>query len=288
VSDGTTSALAEALHARAVRFSGQIGIVAKNLVSGVSIAIDGDTRFPSASLIKITVMLETYLQMDEGRLAAGTLVELTEAAKVSERVVLEHLRAGLRLSIADLLALMIIVSDNTATNLLLDLVGLTSVNHRLAAHGFTDTRILRRVCDDSRPELDPGAEREFGLGVTTPMEMALLLERIATRTIASVAACEQMLALLRAQRDRAMIPRLLPTGAIVANKTGLDLEKQPDDRGRRLAVRGDAAYVEAGSTRYVLAVLTRRGEDARESVDNEALATRAEIARLVHGYFAAQ
>jgi len=273
---------------RARAFKGVLGAAAKNLATGEWVLLNADTRFPTASTIKTAVMVEVFHQIAEGRLKDDTLVTLTDAAKVGEPVVLNGLHAGLQLTVGDLVRLMITVSDNTATNLLIERVGTAAVDQRLSSYGLTATRLHRPTFRDGKPEVDPEGEREFGLGVSTPREMARLLELIADGRVVSRSACDAMIAILREQHDRAMIPRLLPLedGLLVANKTGEDLEKQPDARGVHRYVRADAAIVEGPGLRYVLAIFTRQGEDARASVDNGALLAGAEIARLVHEHFA--
>src|SRR6185295_11044244 len=97
---------------RAKRFRGAMGVAAKDLATGETILVDGDRRFPTASTIKTAVMVEAYHQIAEGRIRADTVVALTEEAKVGEPIVLNHLHAGLPLTISDLVRLMITVSDN--------------------------------------------------------------------------------------------------------------------------------------------------------------------------------
>jgi beta-lactamase class A len=280
------SPLEERIAARAAAFRGVMGVYAKDLRTGASAAFAADARFPSASLIKLAVLAEAHRQAAEGRLARSSLLTLREQDKVGEPIVLNALRAGSAFSVDELLFLMIAHSDNTATNLLLERIGTAAVNRLLESHGLVATRLFRPTFRDGRADVDPELEREYGLGMTTPREIARLMELIAEGRIASRAAGDAMLAVLREQKDRAMIPRGLPEGLSVAHKTGEDLEKQPDPRGVRRYVRGDVAFVEGPGARYVLAVLARQGEDTRSSVDNEALTTGAAVARLVHEAFA--
>src|SRR6266542_2391855 len=105
-------------------FPGTLGIAVKNLDTGESFAVNGDVRFPTASLIKVAVMVETYHQIAEGKFGAETAITLAESDKAGdEPVVLNQLHPGISLTVSDLLALMIAFSDNTATNLLVRRVG---------------------------------------------------------------------------------------------------------------------------------------------------------------------
>ena len=190
--------------------------------------------------------------------------------------------------VADLVELMIVVSDNTATNMLIGRVGTLAVDKRLDAYGLTETRLFRPTFRDGHPDVLPDLERQFGLGMTTPREMAALMARIANGTAVSPEASAAMLATLRRQQDRAMIPRLLPSeGVEVGNKTGTDEEKQAGPDGIKRHIRADAAIVTGpNGLRYVIAIYARQIEDTRWTIDNDALVTGARVSRLVYDHFA--
>ena len=249
-----------------------MGIAATNLSTGETIAVNADVRFPTASLIKVAVMVEVYHQIAEGNLRRDTAVTLHDADKAGDETVpLNMLHDGVSLTVADLLNLMIAYSDNTATNLLIRLVGTANVDRRMESYGLMQTKIFRPTFHDGHPDVFPELEKEFGLGMTTPREAARLMELIATGKIVSRAVCDEMLGILRKQQDRAMIPRLLPferERISVANKTGRDEEKNPDARGFKGDVRSDAAYVESPKARYVIAICARRVRDKNPGADN--------------------
>lgn len=277
----------ERLRARIAGFRGRMGVAAKNLDTGETVLVAADTRFPTASVIKLGVMVEVYHQIAEGRLRRDTLLTLADDAKVGGSGVLGRLHAGTQLSIADLVGLMITISDNTATNMLIERVGTQAVNDRLASYGLADTKLFRPTFRDGKPDVFPELEKEFGLGMSTPREMALLMERIAEGRVVDRAACDEMLDVLRQQDVVTMIPRSLPEGedVVVANKTGTDSEKVPDAGGVKRHIRGDVAYVTAPGLRYVVAILARQVQDTRWSVDNEALTTGAEVSRMIYDHF---
>jgi beta-lactamase class A len=270
-------------------FRGELGLAATNLETGESLAIRGDTRFPTASLIKVAVMVEAYHRMAEGGLRRETTVTLRETDKTrDETVPLNMLHAGATLTVADLLNLMIASSDNTATNLLVRLLGAAQIDRRMVSYGLTNTKIFRPTFRDGHADVFPEEEHEFGLGMTTPREIARLFQLIAEGKIVSRAVCDEMISIFAKQQDRAMIPRSLPIerdGILVANKTGWDEEKLPDAKGFKGEIRTDAAYVKSPKARYVVAICVRRGADTRATVDNEALMTGAELSRMVYEYF---
>lgn len=281
------SGIERAIEERLIRFPGTLGVFALHLDTGEAVAVNADTRFPTASVIKVAVMVEAFHQVAEGRIRKDQLLTLAADAKVGGSGVLHGLRAGGQYSVADLLYLMIAVSDNTASNMLIDLLGTKNVDERMVGYGLPQVRLYRATFRGGKPDVFPEEEKEFGLGSATPRQMAGLLERIARGKAVSPEASEQMVALLREQQDRDMIPRRLPEreDVVVASKSGTDSEKLPDAGGVEGAVRNDAAIVATPSGRYVIAIFTRRVRDTRWTVDNEALLTGAEISRMVYDHF---
>ncbi len=285
---GSTS-IDAAVSARVRAFHGEMGVYARNLTTGETVAVHADERFPTASLIKVAVMAEVFRQMSEGKLSRTAPVILHDSDKAGDETVpLNMLHDGATLTVNDLLHFMIAYSDNTATNLLVGLVGTANVDKLLDSFGLTKTRLYRPTFRDGHADVLPEEEKEYGLGSTTPREAATLMELIAEGKVVSRAACDDMLALLAQQQDRAMIPRSLPFESeeiLVANKTGWDEEKNADAKGFKGDVRNDAAYVKTPKTRYVIAICARRIRDKSASVDNETLRTGAWISREVYEAF---
>ena len=268
-------------------FRGVMGFAAIHLESGRAIAVNGATRFPTASTIKTAVMLEAYHQAAEGKPSLDAIYTLDESAKVGGSGVLNGMRAGLTLTGADLVHLMIVLSDNTATNMLIERLGTARVNARLDTYGLRETRLFRPTFRDGRPDVLPELEREFGLGMTTPIEMAKLMALIGSGKAVNGKASESMLSTLRKQHDRAMIPRLLPPlrGLSVGNKTGTDEEKHAGPDGVRRHVRADVGIVTGPGFSYAIAIYARQVEDTRWGVENDALTTGARISRLLFEHF---
>jgi beta-lactamase class A len=286
---GRPAPIRERLEGLVRTFPGTLGIAVRNLETGESFAVNGDARFPTASLIKVAVMVETYHQIAEGKFRAETAVTLAESDRAGdEPVVLNQLHPGISLTVSDLLALMIAFSDNTATNLLVRRVGAANVDRRMVSYALPNTKIFRPTFRDGHADVFPEEEREFGLGMTTPNEIARLMELIAQGRVVSRAACDEMLALMEKQQDRAMIPRSLPFDRdkiVVANKTGWDEEKLPGPSGLKGDVRSDAAYVKSPKARYVIAICARHVQDKSSTVDNQALVSGAKLSRMVYDYF---
>ncbi|HWQ55900.1 MAG TPA: DUF6454 family protein [Bryobacteraceae bacterium] len=205
-------------------FPGAVCLYAKNLDTGQAFGIRQDRRVRTASTIKLPIMAAVFSAVAQGKVRWEDVSVLREADKVAGSGVLQELSDGTRLTLRDLVRLMIVVSDNTATNLVLDRVPADFVNAEMAAIGLRDTRVLRKVLvtgtpsGQSREGLMPEFQR-FGLGVSTPREMAVLLERIERDEVVSPEASREMLAILRRQQFKDGIGRRLPDSD-VASKSG--------------------------------------------------------------------
>ena len=233
-------------------------------------------------------MVEVFHRLEAGRVQRDQLVALTDGIKVGGSGVLHSLRDGSSWSVADLLFLMIALSDNTATNMLIGLTGTQAVNDRMVALGLKQTRLYRPTFRGGQADAFPEEEKEYGLGSSTPREMAALMERIARGQAVSPSASKEMEALLGKQQIHEVLCRLLPgseAGVTVAHKTGQDEEKVPDAAGAPGSVRTDAGIVTTPKGRYVIAIFARRAADMRWTVDNEALVTGAEVSRVVFDHF---
>jgi len=284
----TPSAIEARIAARLQSFRGTLGVFAMHLDRGETVSVNADARFPTASLIKTGVMVEVFHRLEAGRLKREQLVELPDGAKVGGSGVLHSLRGDSSWSVGDLLFLMIALSDNTATNLLIGLTGTQAVNERMESLGLRQTRLYRPTFRGGQADAFPDEEREYGLGSSTPREMATLMERIARGQAVSAQASKDMEALLGKQQVHEVLCRLLPgsdAGVSIAHKTGQDEEKLPGPDGVTGSVRTDAGIVTTPKGRYVIAIFARRAADMRWTVDNEALVTGADVSRLVFDHF---
>jgi beta-lactamase class A len=216
---------------------GVIAFALHDLGTSRRVGMRASERVPTASVIKLPILLHIALAADEGLLSWGEQLALTEDVKAPGTGVLKELSAGLGLSVRDLCVLMTALSDNTATNMLIDRVGIDAVNERLDLLGLAHTRLQRRAFQPDTP-----ATRPFGLGVTTAEEMVDLLLRLARRDIGGTRGADVALEMLAMQQDRAAIPRLLPEGWGYAGKTGSNSDLRADvglltaPDGRRLAL----------------------------------------------------
>src|SRR5687767_2455511 len=268
-------------------FRGVMGVAAMDLRSREWIVVNADTRFPTASTIKVAIMLEAHHQAADGRLPMDASFTLKNTDKVGGSGVLNSLHDGTALTTADLIHLMIVLSDNTATNMLIERVGTARVNERLESYDIPEVKLFRLTFRDGHPDVLPDLEQEYGLGMATPRDMVRLLTLIWDGKAVNRQASDAMLATLRRQQDRATIPRLLPpvSGLSVGNKTGTDEEKRSGPDGVKRHVRADVAIVSGPTFAYAVAIYARQIEDTRWSVENEAVVAGARISRLLFEHF---
>lgn len=219
----------EKIHAAIAGFPGDVGICAQNLDTGATYALRADQRFRTASTIKLAILAAAFAAVNEGKVKWTDLSTLRDADKVSGSGVLgTEFSDGDKLPLADLVHLMIVLSDNTATNLVLDRITADYVNDQMDKLGLKQTRSMRKVRGDgadlkapsgySKAGRDPENEK-YGIGSTTPREMVALLEKIEKGEVVSPDASHEMIKILKRQQDHNGIARR--TGdAPVANKAG--------------------------------------------------------------------
>ncbi|MDX6614220.1 MAG: beta-lactamase class [Blastocatellia bacterium] len=191
-------------------FKGKVFLSAKNLDTGESYSLGGDERVRTASTIKIAVMIEAFARVAEGKAKWTDELVLTKGAKVSGSGILQEFSDGLHLTLRDGVNLMMLVSDNTATNLVLDVLTTDAVNARMDSLGIKQIRILRKIGSggDSREGKDPNNKR-FGLGVATPREMVVVMEKLERGEIISPAAAKEMIELMKREQGHYAIGRTL-------------------------------------------------------------------------------
>lgn len=256
---------------------GKVAIAVKNLETGVSYYLHADEPMPTASLIKIAVMIEVFQQADAGKLKLTDVITLHDEDKVpGSGVLTDHFSAGATFTVRDALRLMMGLSDNTATNLLLDRIGIRAVNQRMQAWGLPNTRINAKVFRGDTTSVAPERTRRFGLGSTTAREMVRLLEELQLGTRNRPAPKQAILGLLRRNKDKDKFTRLLPPGTVVGHKDGSTHD-----------TRTDAGLIHTPGGVVAVCVLTTNNEDQRWDHDNAGNLLCARVARAVYDHFAA-
>ncbi|HEY6412095.1 MAG TPA: serine hydrolase [Edaphobacter sp.] len=273
LAQGVDGSLQKELTALAGIHHGHVALYATQLNTGRNVEIDADRPVQTASVIKLTILFEAMEQIRAGRARWDEKLTLSKGDAVSGSGVLMFFDAPMQLTLKDVLTMMVVVSDNTATNLAIDRFGVDAINARIAWMGLKDTHLYKKVMKPAAGPM-PADQPKFGLGKTTPREMAIVMERIGRCQLAGpgeialagdTAICEVALKMLRNQFYRDTIPRYLEkldsseTGSAIASKTGsLD------------AVRVDVGIVAGKSGPMILSIFTYGNTDKGWTADNEA------------------
>ncbi|MDH7602207.1 MAG: class A beta-lactamase-related serine hydrolase [Armatimonadota bacterium] len=244
---------------------GTVSVAVRNVENAGNISINENEVISSASIIKVPMLVEALRQARDGELDLDQEVALSDDQRVRGSGVLRYLHSGIKLTLLDLLWLMIIVSDNTATNIVMDLIGIENVNKTLRSMGYTQTTLRRKMYDWDA--IERGLDN-----VCTAAEMADLLVRIARREAVGGEWDEKALDMLSHQQETSRLGLFLPGEAKLANKTG-----------SREGIFHDCGIVTGPGFRYTIAVFTR---DARSTGD--AHLTISRISKAVYDHFAAR
>ncbi len=259
---------------------GTYGIAAKNLDTGESVELNADEPFNTASVIKVAIMVELYRRAHERSLDLCERVELTDEHRVGGSGVLQEFGAGLCPTLRDYCTMMIVVSDNVATNVLASRLGIEPVNDCLRSLGLSRTRLNRLitfkpVAPDQSPEL----------GLSTPNEMLRLFEGLARGEVVSPEASAEMLRILARQQYRTAIPRLLPIGYDAV--TGESDPQVAHKTGAVNGVRNDVALLTfSDGRRWIISAFSKGLEDLTWSAENTGEKTIARISKAIYNAWA--
>ncbi len=262
--------LQAALHAQldielkrvAERLDGVLGFAIKDLSTGETFEHNADLVFPAASSIKLAVLLELMRQAQEGKLSLDEKHTIRRTETVGGDPILYMLGDGtVTMTLRDLATLMVVLSDNSATNIVIDRVGMDKINAGMARLGLAQTRLRRHM-------IDLEAARRGNETVSTPRELMTLLEKIRDRQALDSAHTKEYLDLLRLPKD-SLFNKALPRTVAIADKPGaLD------------AVRCDAGIVEIQGHPFVMSVMATylaSNEDGEQAIEK--------VARLAYAHF---
>jgi len=246
---------------------GGMGVVVKDLTSNQTIAVLPDEVFPTASSIKIAVLAELYRQAQQGKLKLTDVYVVQASDIVPDSSIMEGLTPGVtKITLRDLATMMVAVSDNSATNVLIDRVGMENVNAMLDSLSLAHTRLRRKM-------MDLRAASEGRENIATPRELGTLLELIYRGKVLNKESTDDFFVVLSTHKS-SWIPRDLPEDLKIANKPG-ELE----------GVRNDIGLVFLNKRPYILSVMSsylqseRDGEESIARISGIAYRTFDRLAR---------
>lgn len=264
----------KAVRKRIATFRGEVGLVIKDLKTGWTFSVNPDKTFPSASMVKVPIMAACLKAAEEGRITLqdGLKLKKTDKTRGSGRLRLS--RTGSVFTVEHLLELMVTRSDNTAANMIIDLLGFDYLNSCFREMGLETTNLARRILD--------ARAREKGMeNYTTAREMAAMLEEIYRKSCVCSEVSEKCLDVLKLQEINDRIPRLLPRDTVVAHKTGLE---------RQVCHDAGIIFTEKGDLLISVFTRTWRGPRAAKtfianasSLAYKTLQEKAPIARSTRG-----
>jgi beta-lactamase class A len=264
-----TSALRRTLDAIASAHHGVLGYSVLNLDTGERLSLRGDETFPTASLIKVPILVTLYDLAEQKQLSLDDPITVLKIDQVPGSGVLQFMHPGMSLSVHDAAALMIILSDNSATNLILHKIAIRRVWTKMEALGLPHSKVHSKVfLRLASVAMDSSVK--YGLGVSTPNEMAHLFELLAQGKAVSPAADSAMLQLLANNADGDSMQRTI------------DGLSAPHKTGATDSVRTECALFRLQS-RVVACGFTKQNTDTRWVVDNEGQVTLGKIGAAILG-----
>jgi beta-lactamase class A len=253
-------------------FRGEVGVYARHLGTGTWASIRGDSLFPTASMVKLPLLVSLYDHVDRGLLDLDARLTYHDSLFYGESDdddIVNKMRPGETVTLSKLAFFMISISDNTASLWIQGLVGGSEVNRWLAEHGFRATRVNSRV-EGRRPDWE-----QYGWGQTTPREMAELLIMVREGRAVSPLASEAMYrTLTNVYWDHEALSALPPTVQVASKQ------------GAVSASRSEVLLVNAPTGDYVLCVITSNQEDRGWAEDNEGFVLLRDLSRMVWEHFA--
>ncbi|MBN2453616.1 MAG: serine hydrolase [Candidatus Omnitrophica bacterium] len=197
------------------RFNGTAGVVINDLDLNWEIAINEDKVIPSASMVKIPIMMAYYCASRNGLVDLNARIRLTDKLKAPGSGTLKNAASGTDLSVEEMMILMITQSDNTAANILIDYLGMDKLNYYFSAMGLKNTNLSRKMMDFK--------SRKAGVeNYTTARDIAFLLYKLYRNKFLDKAMSQRCLKILACQKVNDRIPKKLPEKVTVAHKTGLE------------------------------------------------------------------
>lgn len=230
--------LQSAVESQLSTVSGTVCLAFQDLTTGESFSVHGDRSVHSASTIKLVIMAELMSRVQAGSLSLEETITVTAEMKTGGDGILKELEPGHSFSLREIMTLMIIVSDNQATNILIDLLGMDAINRRAEAMGLKQTVLGRKMMDSE-------AKKQGRDNFISANDMAAILQAIYHGTLIDAEASKVMLEILLRQQQNGRLQLYLPEELPMAHKCG-DLDFLENDGG----------IIYAPEHPYILVVLT--------------------------------
>ena len=269
IAQKTDNKLRSKLSEAILGFNGDVGVYVVELKTGKTVSINADTIFPTASIVKVPILIGVMDKIEKGELNYDSAHLYKDSLLYAGEDILGSFKDGEKIYLKKLIMLMLTMSDNTASLWLQKLAGTgTRINAILDSMGFQDTRVNSRT---------PGRENNrsvFGWGQTTPREIATLFERIYRNKIFSSVACENMMRhLSRNYWDEYALSHIPPYIQVFSKGGAVD------------EVRSEVLLVNAPNNPYIFCIFTKNNKDQSWQRENDAWKLARKTSKLVWDYF---
>ncbi len=257
-------------------FSGRIAFQIVDERTGESIARSPDAVMATASTIKVYCLGALLEQAGQGKLSLDDFVELSEKNQVRGSGILKEMTLGTRITVRDACMLMVVLSDNTATNMVIDLCGgVDAVNAHMRAHGLTASRLGGRVDFDVIREAED-------LGVSTPAEFIAYLQKVRSGKVLTEAMTKEYMNFLSRQQYVDQFPRYMPYNPYAGDLHETQDMQVYNKTGFMTGVRVDVGYVDCRGESITYAVFSDRCADLSFAAENEGTVAIGKIGKAVY------
>ena len=258
-------------------YDGTMGIYINDLQGNV-IAINADEKFETASTVKVYILAALFDAIEKGKASLSDMLEYKKEHEIDGSGVMNSLEIGTVLSVKNIATLMIIVSDNIATNILIDYLGVDNINACIQALGCKDT-VLHNPID---------FEKYDKLGTSTPRDYASMWERMAQGTLISPEASAQMLAICKQQHYNSMLTKSIPAYYLDPdNFDDGEIIYVASKSGSMNACRNDGGIISTPYGKYVIVLFNKEFSDAMYYPEHPATGFGSKVSRLVFDQYLA-
>ncbi|NLV89535.1 MAG: serine hydrolase [Tissierellia bacterium] len=265
------------INAEVYNFSGRIGLYANDFRGNI-IEINSEEKFETASTIKSFILAELFRQVKDKKVDLNQMMKYGEENFVVGSGILRHLDYGLEMTVKNIATLMIIISDNIATNMMIDLLGIDNINNTCNDLGLKDTVLHNKIDFEKYPKL----------GTTTPKDYGRLFEMIYKEELWSKELSQEMIEIFKKQHYNTMLTRNLPQYFLDSENTGdEELFSIASKSGSMDACRNDGGIVYTPYGGYVIALFTKEFVDNLYYNDHESYRFGGKVSRLVFDQYLA-
>ena len=269
--------LEKRIEAEITSFSGKMSVYANDFKGNV-IDLNADEKFETASCIKLFILADLFNQIEKGKKSLDDILEYEESNYINGSGVLRNLDMGIKMTVKNFATLMIIVSDNIATNMMIDYLGIDNINNSIREFGLQNTVLHNKI----------DFEKYDKLGTSTPRDYGFMLESIIQGTLISKSASEQMLEILRKQHYNSMLIKSYPHYYLDSENTGdEEIIYIGSKSGSMNACRNDGGIVTTPYGSYVLVMFTKEFHDPLYYSEHESTVFGSKVSRLLFDQYLA-